>query len=263
MAEEQEQIQEEITEETAGDEIQEEVVEEVNPDHEQAMRNGWRPKEEWNGDSDEWVSAKKFNERGQMIGDIRQLKRRLDSQEESFGNRLDHHKKLQEAQMKVAISDLESRRDEAIDLADREKANSIQSQIDDTRAQAVEPAPAPAQNGQTVLDEWNANNSWVNENTPKAAFAKMMFVQHSQNKSVEDAITATEADITKEYPDVNPRREQASTVESGRSKPGARVSSKLNWSQLTADEVKWFNVMPGTWTKEEFLQTVQDERSAK
>jgi len=259
---EAEQAEEENQEE-ASEENQEQEAPEVNPDQERATRNGWRPKDEWNGDAEDWVSAKKFNERGEMIGTIRRLEKNLDAAKTDFGSRLDHHKKLQEAQMKVAISELESRRDSAIDEADREKANNIQGQIDEVRAQAIPETPAP-QNNQDVLDNWNTSNAWIREDTPKAAYAMMRFNTHSQTKSPDEAIIAMESDVAGQFPDVNPRRSQPSTVEGGRSKPGTKATVKLSWSQLTADEAKWYNVMPGAWkTKDDYLQAVQDERNSK
>ncbi len=253
-------VVEEATEEVIEGEVEEEVE---DPEQDRAAAHGWSPRDKWRGDPDDWVSAKKFNERGEMIGEIRKLKTRVDSNEQDFRARLDHHKKLQEAQMKVTISELESKRDEAIDLADRDNANRIQGQIDEARATVIPETPAP-QNDQSIMDDWNANNAWIFEESPKAAYATARFNAHSKNKTANDAILAMEADVLGAFPDINPRRQQASTVEGGRSKPGNKPSPKLNWSQLTADEQKWFDVMPGAWkTKDDYLQAVQDERNAK
>jgi len=266
MAEELEA--QENTEVEEAEEVQEAqyAQKESNPDEDRAMRNGWRPKEEWGGNADDFVSAKKFNERGEMIGTIRTLQKQVNEQQRDFGSRLDNQKKLQEAQMKVAIADLETRRNDAIDEADREKANNIQGQIDDYRNQAV-PEVAPEQDSEsksTALDAWDKNNSWILESTPKAAYAKMKYGQYLQEgKSTEQAISLMEGDISSSFPEVNHRRNQSVSVESGRSRPGSKPSPKLNWTQLTADEKKWYNAMPGAWkNKDDYLQAVIDERSS-
>lgn len=265
MAEEEiaEEVVEEVVETTEEVKENTEEVEAVDPEQDRASAHGWLPRDKWRGDPDDWASAKKFNERGEMIGEIRKLKTRVDTAEQGFTARLDHHKKLQEAQMKVTISELESRRDEAIDLADRDNANRIQGQIDDVKATVIPETPAP-QNEQSIMDDWNASNPWIFEESPKAAYATARFNAHSKNKTANDAILAMEADVLGAFPDINPRRQQASTVEGGRSKPGAKASPKLNWSQLTAEEQKWFDVMPSAWkTKDDYLQAVQDGRNAK
>lgn len=241
------------------------VVAKVSEDEQKASGNGWTDREAWEstgGDPDNWVSAKKFNERGEMIGKIRSLEKRMDGQQKDFGARLDSQKKLHEAQLKVTISDLESKRDDAIDLADRDKANAIQGQIDDVRLQTVvEPAE---EDGNNVVDDWNADNPWVFENTPKAAYAQSRFNTYSQQgQAGGQAIAAMEADVAREFPKTNARRDNAPAVEGGRSKPGSRPPAKLAWSQLTADELKWYGVMPGAWkNKDDYLKAVADERKS-
>lgn len=241
---------------------------EPNEDEVRASGNGWTDLEAWEakgGHRDDWVSAKKFNDTGDMIGKIRHLERRLDDREKDFGARLDQQSQLHKAQMKVTLADLEAKRDDAIDLADRDKANAIQGQIDEVRATSVDVEPeATASNDQTVLDDWNATNTWItDEDSPKAAYALMRFNSHLQSgKGSLQAIEQMESEVSRKFPDKNDRRENAPSVEGGRSKPGRKASVKLSWDQLKPEELKWFNAI--SWeSKEVFLQTVEDERKAQ
>jgi hypothetical protein len=43
---------------------------ELSPDEQRAMEHGWRPKEEWEGDPEDWVSAREFNRRGELFARI-------------------------------------------------------------------------------------------------------------------------------------------------------------------------------------------------
>ncbi len=250
------------------EELTDQSVESVKqtPAEIKASQDGWCSKDQWRGDPDDWVSAKKFNERGEMMGKIHSLNRRLDERSTEFDTRLANQKKLHEAQMKITIADLESKRDDAIDDANREKANKLQTQIDEVKSQQFEAEPPVVEpkNDQSVLEEWNKNNSWIADpDSPKAGYAIMRFNTHqAKGLDFQSAITAMEADVAKQFPDINPARETASTVESGRSRPGNKGTVKLTWNQLTAEEAKWFNAMPGgTWTKEDYLQSVADERT--
>ena len=79
-----------------------------------------------------------------------------------------------------------------------------------------------------------------------------------------EALAKVDADIIKQYPPTNPNRETAQVSEGSRSAPGKNPSVKLAWSQLTGEELKFYNAMPsGTWKKDEFLETVADDRKSK
>jgi len=249
----QEIEQEEIEQEVEQDEVQ------INPEQEKAMKNGWRPKEEWDGDADDWVSAKKFNERGEMIGAIRDLKGRLDKGEKAFEARLENVNRLHETQQKALLADLEAKRNDAIELADVAGVQRIQNQIDDIRSTPAQPAVK----NHSVIDEWNAANPWIyDQHSPKTTYAMARFNFHAQNMGEAEAIKAMETEVAKAFPDVNERRNSAKTVESGRSRPGQRQQRKLSWGDLTHNEIQYFNAMPGAWSKEEYLQAVADSRKA-
>jgi len=262
-----EENREENTEQLGGQEISEDDQEidqgpELTQDEERATKHGWRPKEDWGGDSDEWVSAKKFNERGDMIGKIRSLENRFTDRETDFKSRLDHQKKLHEAQLKVTISDLESKRNDAIDDADRNKANNIQDQIDQVKS-SIEPVDDTNNKNDSVLDGWNSRNPWIYDSSPKSAYAISRYNLHLQSgKGTSDAISMMESEVSQHFPDVNSRRDKAQSVEGGRSKPKYKSSPKLAWSQLTAEELKWYNAMPSAWpSKDDYIKAAMDNRN--
>lgn len=277
MSSELEQAVEDMTgepvEEQANDqvednaEIEQEQEPEISPDVEQASKGGWMPLDDWKAkgkDSDDWVSAKKFNERGQMMDSISSLRKQVDSQANDFGNRIASLTKLHEAQAKQAIANLVDKRDQAVDLADRDAVNKIQGEIDDINAAPVPQAQPPAANehpDQHLLNEWNTNNPWIREVTPKSDFAIGSFNRHcAAGRSTAEAITMAEADLRKEFPPINSRRDNAPSVEGGRSKPGQRSARKLTWGDLSATEVKLFDNMPGVFSKDEYLTAVTDDR---
>ncbi len=77
---EAEQLPDEQLEQQVEDRHEEQPQEEpqVSPDQETAQRNGHVSRDQWieqGKDPDDWVSAKKFNERGEMIDKRRQLER--------------------------------------------------------------------------------------------------------------------------------------------------------------------------------------------
>lgn len=232
-------------------------------DEETARLGGWKPEDEYTGKPEDWRSAEVFNERGVWIEKHKAQEKRQNDMEQRFNTRMDNANKLHEVQIKSQKEELVRKRDEAIDLADRETANSYQNSIDELSSQPE--AAAPANNGQQVLDDWSGKNAWFYEGGPKAAYAQAQFNTYAaRGMDNQSAIESMERDITREFPAVNSKREAAPATEGG-SKPGAkRTSAKLGMGDLTSDELKYYRAMPNAWANDaEFLQAVQDTRAQK
>lgn len=235
---------------------------------ERALNDGWMPKEDWvskGRDSDDWVSAKKFNERGELMGALKANQRKMEEMERSFDDRLKANQKLHEIQTKAMRADLERRRDEAVETADTEAFRKVQAEIDDLNdgvKEVVEPK-TPENPDQLILDNYNKANPWLYEGSPKAAYAQQQFGKYnSQGLSAKEAIDLMEADLKRHFPDVNPNRDNALPTERNRSKPSAPRKQSLKWSDLTPDEVKWFEF--GEFkNKDEYLKIIEDDRKSR
>lgn len=240
-------------------------------DQERAMRDGWTGKKAWvdsGKDEDEWVSAKKFNERGQMMGDIRSLKKENDAIQANIDKRLEDQRKYLDIQHKMSISTLEGQRKTAIEEADVDRAESIQGQIDSLKENApVDIQPAAPQNKQPdadLLDRFNTSNPWVKDRTPKAMWMIDEFTRNfNSGMGTQEAIEAAEKSVSASFPSVNPRRQEAAAVEGGKSGGGKKSARALAWGDLTRDEVSMYSQMggSGSFTKEAFLQVVKDART--
>ena len=245
------------------EELTTDKVEPTNTAEDQARAGGWKPQEEWEGDPTEWRSAEVFNERGVWMGKLKEQRAHFDQVEKTFNTRLDGVNKFHRAQLESQKAELTRKRDEAIDLADRETANSIQGEIDTLNSQQVDETPVDT--GQSALDDWNASNPWIFGNDPKAAYAKQQFGAYQANDmSVPEALAAMEADVGRAFPAINKNREKHPSSEGG-SRPGSKRSApKLTMADLTREEMGIYKSMGSSWGSEaEFLQAVQDDRSSK
>jgi len=193
----------------------ENVQPKISAAEEKARSDGWMPEKEWDGDENEkpkeFLTAEMFNARGEFIGRLKAQDKRmneLETEVQSFNTRMNNANKLHQQQMEVQKTDLERKRDDAIDLADRDAANGYQKDIDKLNQQPVE--SVPISNAQTVLDNWNAANPWIIGSDPKAAYAKQQFnmYQH-QGMDINIAITNTENDVNRAFPALNSSREPA------------------------------------------------------
>jgi len=205
-------------------------AEQVSPAETKAREDGWKPESEWEGEDSakpqEFVSAEIFNERGVWIKRHKDQQKRIDDIETKFNTRMDNANKLHKQQLDMQKSELERKRDEAIDLADKETANKFQGEIDKINAQPEE--EASAQPGQAQLNAWNTANPWALQAGPKRSYAQDQLTSYlNSGQDMDTALSNVDAD-------------------------------------LTSDEIKYYRAMPGAWKSEaEYLQAVLDVRNEK
>jgi len=240
------------------------IEQESTTEEDVARESGWKPEGEWDDDDPnrphKFTSAETFNARKELIKEIRVQKKRVDDLETNFNTRLDNSNKLHQQQMNAQKAELVRKRDEAIDLADRETANQIQGDIDNLNV-PVEPA---VNTQQSALDNWNQSNPWIFQGGPKSAYAQSQLNLYlQQNQPVSAALSNVDADIAREFPAINPNRENHPSSEGGSKPGGKRATQALTMADLTHQEQNIYNKMPGTWESEAvFLKAVQDSRSA-
>ncbi|MBL4574431.1 MAG: hypothetical protein JKY86_15360 [Gammaproteobacteria bacterium] len=243
------------------EEQQQEQVQ-LSPAEETARKSGWRPEDEWAKDDakrpQEFTSPEIFNDRKGWVKKYRDQNKKMAEMEASFNTRLDNSNKLHEANLEMQKKELVAKRDAAIDLADRETANRIQNDIDSINA------PAPQQNQQATLDSWNQSNTWIYQNGPKSAYAKAQLNQYiDSGLDVSTALSNMDADIAREFPDVNQARSNQPSVEGGSRPGGKRPSRAITMTDLTNEERAIYKNMPDTWkTEADFLKAVQDSRGS-
>tara|TARA_R110000744_G_scaffold246942_1_gene363467 strand:- start:30806 stop:31687 length:882 start_codon:yes stop_codon:yes gene_type:complete len=251
-----------------GDDEQAEEQPQLTPAQTKASSNGWTDKDTWiesGKDPDDWVSANRFNEKGDMLDQIKSLRDNVTSSKQDFEQRLDNQQKLANIQLEAQRKELTSQRRDAIENADVDRADEIQGEIDALNTAPVQAKPAAATTSQQSEDNWNTNNPWILEETPKAAYAKQQYsVALGRGESSEDAIKSMESKVAEHFPANNPRRESAPAQESNRSKPGNKAPArKLQWSDITGEERKLYDNMPDAWSnKDEFLTAVADSRKS-
>lgn len=228
-----------------------------------ARKSGWKPESEWESDDPKrpgnFSSAEMFNARGEFIGRLKTQDKRINDMQSDFNTRLDNTNKIHKAQMDLQKDELIRKRDDAIDLADRESANKFQESIDSLNVTAE---AAPANNQQASLDAWNQANPWVFQSGPKSVYAQSQlntYLQHGQD--IGRALSSVDADIAREFPAINTNRDKHPVSEGGSRPGGKRAPSAITMSDLTTEERAIYKHMPGTWKSEAaFLKAVQDSR---
>lgn len=223
---------------------------------EKASKNGWKDFDafvEEGGDPEKWKTADAFNTYGELIGTVKR-------QQAEFHQRLEGVQRLSEAQLAAQRAELTAKRDDLIDEGG--KAKEVKAL--DKQLQALEQPIVQQTN--PILDNWNAENPWINEDSPKAAYAKQVFGQSvASGKSIADAVADVEAGIKKHYP---PQARTTTIPESERGAGPKGFNNKpkaVTMDTLTSEEANIWKHSAGMWKNDQkaFLQSVQDSRSAK
>lgn len=114
---------------------------ESNPSMDRASSNGWRPLEDWVADGrpeEDWVDYREFNVRGELMGKIQGMGRKLSALEQA-------NEKLQEAtrqaasmtkdmvdkQYERAMADLKRQRREALEVGDFDAVDELDDRRDE------------------------------------------------------------------------------------------------------------------------------------
>jgi hypothetical protein len=169
------------------DQVQEEVQQEQGEDTSRvetlAMSLGWRPKEEYSGENEDWVNAEQFILRSRDIQDgmakriksqtkdIRSLKAGI----ESLQQHNERVYKTEISRLKTQLAELEAQKDEAIDEGDREKVKSLDRQMKDIEKIVESPAEYTTQQAvqeDPEFEEWMEANTWYTTNSEMAAYAE-------------------------------------------------------------------------------------------
>ena len=274
---------EEIQTENAGTMIPGEVVPEANNDNsstadtstvlsieDRAREQGWRPKEEFDGDPSKWVSAETFVAKGELIDRIEQLGKKLKDSEKTIKMLSEHHSKVKESEFKRAVEFLKQQKKQAYENGDVDRILELDDKIAEVRetqkAQKQQEQVNEAPESHPAFQSWVSENKWYETDSEMRADADTFgeaYARNNQDKTPAEVLEYVTKKIKKAYPEkfTNPNRNKPTGVESG---SGNRQGSSRDTFTLTEEEAKVMNtfVRNGVMTKEEYLKEVKAMRGA-
>jgi len=221
---------------------------------------GYMSKEAWieaGKDPNDWVSPEVFKERGERI------KMKMDLQRD-FDNRIRNLNLLHQKQLEVQRQDILSKRDEAIDTADKDAVKRFDKQLkelDDlenlSKSDEQNVVVKPPE-----VEEWERDNPWCNDpSDPRLPLAQRTYAAAiNAGKSPTLALIAVEKALADKF--IDPKRKPAQIAEGSRGGSGGKNdSAKVTMSNLTEMERKVWE--SGIFdNQKEFLKAVEDDRKA-
>lgn len=215
---------------------------EVNEQEQVARSQGWRPKEEWTGDPNDWVDADEFNRRKPFFDAIHKVNQKNKRLEEQLTALQEHHNKVRQIERENARKELMEERRAAAKENDLEAVVAVDerlAELDKTSTAPVVPTRHPA------LDAFAARNTWYDEDEDLQAYANGIgatIEKKNPTLTTEEVLEMVEKKVKERFPDKF-QTQTKSTVSSvspsrpGPSGPGGVKKKKITYNDLP-DEAK-------------------------
>lgn len=236
-------------------------VEEAKADPlvEKARASGWRPKEEFEGDPDQWVDAGEFVRRKPLFDQIHQLKKEVKSRAEQIEQVSQYAAKAAENARKQLLEELEAKRREAFQNADYDAFAQADAELKKAEAQPTQVTEQKAPEVPPELQEFTARNErWFDKDRAMTAFA-LAEAERLKAEGVPfgEMLKRVEQEVRKEFAHkfVNPNKEKAAAVvPDGGEKVG---KGKLTYNDLTRDERAVWNSVKNHMTFDEYIKDLR------
>lgn len=261
------EIEGEVEQELPDAEEAEEIKSEAQP--ETPAPKMFIDKETWikqGRDPAKWVSPELFAERTERINVTQRLKQEIKNKEREFESRLENLNLFQKAQIDRLRRELESKRDDAIDIADKQEVKRIDKELKelDDMEELSKPVEAAPANIPPEVAEWNAENTWLTADHPLRPQINEEYVKAIQSgKTIAGALRAVDklaAQLLKQEPATTKKTPRA-IVDTPRGVVG-KSQEETSWKSLTREEVAIYDEIYADLgvSKKEYLQTVADSR---
>lgn len=213
-------------------------------DHEAiASEKGWVPQDQWEGDPDQWRSAKEFVERGELMDRISSQSRQLgkytsevETLKKAVQEMAEHNKKIAEIEYNKAVQALRQQKADALDMGDHYSVVEIDDRLQELKEarKAEEQQAQPSSTANTPPPEvqaWMEENTWYNNDIilqgAADAIAKQYLSSNPQAaNNPKEVLDFVATQVRKEFPDRlgGTRRRASGVVET--SSTGASTSGK-------------------------------------
>lgn len=201
------------------------------PEEHRAIAEGWKPKDQWEGDESEWKPAKAFLEFGELKNKLQESekeKKKLNKVVELMKN---HHLQVRQSAYEDALKTLRAERQAALKDENFARAEELRDRIDDLRDRQATDRALPADVQKNVDEQAHEpdpeffkfldRNPWYKPNgrdemSKKADALGFAYAQANPDWGFKDVIEQVEKDIKRLYP------EKFSTPRSPVNEPGAK-----------------------------------------
>ena len=141
----------------------------------EALKYGWKAKDQWEGEADDFRSAKEFMERASFFKKINDLNRKLEQTTGALSAMQQHHNHVYKTSYDQAMKDLKLEHRAAVEAGDPDKADGVLDKMEAKRQEAVQVVrsnqiQAPVINAD-FEDFVEKNQTWYGKDEVMTAYA--------------------------------------------------------------------------------------------
>lgn len=236
---------------------------EVTAVEQEAIANGWRPKEEFvEAPGKKWRSAEEFMDRKPLYDKLEEQSRKIKQLDLGLKSLADHNADVEKAAYQRALNELKTAKSAALNAGDLVAVEQIRDQIDDLK-QNVPVAQPEAQSPQEY-ETWKKRNGWYQSDDDLTAYADGLGNKlKREGKDPATIMAAVEAKVREVFPNkfTNPNKATAPKMEEG-----SRKSTRSGEFELTDLEEQVFKHMnradPKLITREKYIADIKIKRQA-
>lgn len=241
----------------------EEVIENT-PAELAAMDDGWRPESEWEGESEDWVGAREFNFRGELMskitnqsGKLSESSKKIDELSRALKVLGEHQKKTSEVEHKRILSALKREKASALEEGDNTTVVDIDEKMSELK-ESKKTEDLERKKAETVEEEGTkevppeinawfsaSENSWYHKDNILKAIADSVSIEYL-NKHGDSDLTAmlkhVDKTVRKEMPHKFKTAERSQKVieTSGNTRSRGKKFTKRDLNEEQASVAKTF-----------------------
>lgn len=236
------------------------IEEKPDPLVEKAKASGWRPKEEFEGDPDQWVDAGEFVRRKPLFDQLHTLKKQLSAAEKQQQQLAEFAANASKRARAEALAEIEAQKQQAFEAGNYKEFNEAQLRekaIYDATPRDEQPqVPAAPEIPPEVQDFAKRNERWFEKDRAMTAYAVDMAREYIEvgGKTREEALKLVEADVKREFAHkfVNPNKDKPAAVVSENG--DKRSAGKLTMNDLTKEQRSVWNSLKNHMTFDEYAK---------
>lgn len=234
---------------------------EVTPLMQEALDQGWVPKEEFDGDPERFVDYGEFVRRGELFRKIETQSKDVKELRRALNELAKHNSKIREVEYARALADFKSQKKTALAEGDYDKVEEIEEKIDlvkdQQRVQQQQAAQtAIPQEVHPELQSWMSKNPWYETNRSMRGWADARGVELAEEgKNPREVLKALETEVKERFKEKfsNPNRSRPGAVEAP-SRPTRAGKAEVDYELSdTERSVMETLVRQKVLTKEEYV----------
>ena len=244
----------------------------LSPIEEKAISMGWRPKDQFEGNEEEFIDAKEFVRRQPLFDRIENQNKQLKNVTKALEALKVHYTRVEEAAVQKAINQLKAQRKSALADGDGDSFELIDDEIKKAEHQLTQIEQVknqPIVKETIVHPEWQAfqsRNPWYITTGYMRKYADEIGLElESKGIAPVEVLKQVEQAVRKEFPNkfVNPNKQNAPDVEQSRG--GGKPTGKESDSFMNEQERKVMNdlVRSGVLTKEKYIADLKAAKGLK